>query len=323
MKTRWSNTPSLRKTRWSCTERQHIRGSQCLVMVKRLCLVALACVLAACAQAPAPRAYSDASRIELLKQLLPADVIMLGEQHDAADDQRVHRLVVSTLAAQNALAALTLEMASQGQSTANLAPDASEEAVRAALKWNNEGWPWAAYGPAVMAAVRAGVPVIGANLPPERLREAMANAELDLALPGPALQVQQQNIRSGHCDKLPESQIAPMTRIQIARDIAMAQTLTKALQPGKTVVLLAGGAHVDRSLGVPLHMASTLKIKTVLMRAEPITQEAATAASFDAIWPAQAAPAVDYCARFDATRRPPGMGNANEKQSAIDLTNPR
>ena len=288
-------------------------------MVKGLGLVALAGLLAACAHLPAPGGYTDASRIELLRQLLPADVILLGEQHDAADHQRVHRVVVSALASQNALAALTLEMASQGRSTEDLGSDASEEAVRAALQWNNEGWPWAAYCPAVMAAVKAGVPVLGANLPPASLREAMANAELDALLPAPALKAQQQNIRAGHCDKLPESQIAPMTRIQIARDVAMAQTVAKAAQGGKTVVLLAGGAHVDRGLGVPLHTAPTLKVRTVLIRSEPGTEDAAEASGFDAIWPARAADPVDYCAKFDATRRPMAPVNASEKQATSGL----
>lgn len=277
------------------------------MIVKGLFVLALVACIAACAHAPGQVAYpySDSSRVQLLGQLLPADVILLGEQHDAQDHQRVHRLVVQTLASQDALAALALEMASQGQSTAHLAPDASEQAVRSALQWSDDGWPWVAYGPAVMASVRAGVPVLGANLPRAGLRDAMANAGLDRLLSGSALKAQQQSIRSGHCDMLPESQIAPMARIQIARDIAMAQTVSKAVQTGKTVVLLAGGAHVDRELGVPLHLASTVRAKAVLMQAEPLPEDAVSGPNFDAIWPAQAAAPVDYCSRFGATRRAP------------------
>jgi len=271
---------------------------------RRLWTVALAVSLAACAFTPLVPPYSDASRAERLQELLPADIILLGEQHDAADHQQVHRIVVETLAAKNSLAALALEMASQGQSTVALASNASEDAVRQALQWNNAGWPWSAYGPAVMAAVRAGVPVIGANLPPAQLRQAMARTELDAVLAAPALKAQQQNIRTGHCDLLPESQIAPMTRVQIARDLAMADTLAKAVQAGKTVVLLAGGGHVDRSLGVPLHLAPGLKVKAVLIRPEIQTDLSESVSNFDAIWPAQAAPVVDYCAKFGASRRP-------------------
>lgn len=248
--------------------------------------------------------YSDASRAERLRQLLPADIILLGEQHDAADHQQVHRIVVEALAARNSLAALALEMASQGHSTAGLAGNATEDAVRQALQWNNEGWPWSAYGPAVMAAVRAGVPVMGANLPAAQLRNAMARTELDAVLAAPALKAQQQNIRTGHCDMLPESQIAPMTRVQIARDLAMADTLAKAVRTGKTVVLLAGGGHVDRSLGVPLHLAPGLKVKAVLIRPEIQADRTESVSNFDALWPAQAAPIIDYCAKFGASRRP-------------------
>lgn len=272
---------------------------------RRFWVVAVALGLSACTLPVSPARYSDSSRLQQLSQLLPADAILLGEQHDAPDHQLVHRLVVQALASQHILAALTLEMASQGQSTQGLAPDATEQVVRGALQWNNEAWPWSAYGPAVMAAVRAGVPVLGANLPAARMREAMANKELDWRLSGPALKAQQQNIRLGHCEKLPESQIAPMTRIQIARDMAMAQTVAQAARPGKTVVLLAGGRHVDRSLGVPLHLAPTVKAKAVLMQAQQASEDTNISANFDAIWPAQEAPAVDYCAKFDATRRKP------------------
>ena len=273
--------------------------------VRRLWAVAVTVILAACAVTPEVPHYSDASRAERLQQLLPADIILLGEQHDAPDHQQVHRIVVETLASKRLLAALALEMASQGQSTVGLASDANEDAVRQALQWNNEGWPWSAYGPAVMAAVRAGVPVIGANLPQGRMREAMVKVQLDALLDRSALETQQQNIRTGHCDMLPASQIAPMTRVQIARDIAMAETLAKAVQAGKTVVLLAGGGHVDRRLGVPLHLAPRLHVKAVLIRPESQPDPSESALSFDAFWPAQAAPVVDYCAKFGASRRPP------------------
>ena len=66
------------------------------------------------------------------------------------------------------------------------------------LKWNNKAWPWAAYGPAIMTAVRAGVPVMGANLPRESMQVAMRNAALHTRLSGPPLKAQQQLIRLGH-----------------------------------------------------------------------------------------------------------------------------
>lgn len=230
-----------------------------------------------------------------LNAVLPADVLLLGEQHDAKDHQQIEQQVIADLAARGLLAAVALEMADTGLSTAALKPSATEQQTRDALKWNNKGWKWEAYGPAVMTAVRAGVPVLGANLPRTELQASMADSTLDVLLPGPALKTQQQGIRLGHCNMLPESQIVPMTRIQIAKDVTMANTLSQAAFPGKVVVLLTGSGHAHRLLGVPLHLRSDLKTVSVLLRAVNAHGDEPTAA-FDSIWPTPAVPEVDYCA---------------------------
>ena len=197
--------------------------------------------------------------------LAGADVVLLGERHDDASHQRHHRDVVQSLAARGRLAALALEMAEEGHSTAGLPRNSDESSVRAALHWNDEAWPWRAYGPAVMAAVAAGVPVLGANLPRERMRAAMQDAALDDTLDATALAAQREAIRSGHCDLLPQQQLAPMTRVQIARDRAMAQTLARAAVPGRSVLLLAGAGHVSPTLGVPRHLPPALAVKPVVL----------------------------------------------------------
>lgn len=212
------------------------------------------------------------------------DVLLIGEQHDAPGHQTLHRRVVQTLAARGRLAALALEMATQGNSTTGLPPDAPEAAVQAALGWDDSGWPWRAYGPAVMAAVAAGVPVLGANLARPQWRGAMDDGNLETFLSGPALKAQQQAIRLGHCNLLPEAQIGPMTRMQIGRDRAMAQTLAQAVVPGKTVVLLAGAGHVDETLGVPRHLAAGLRVRSVTLPPEP--------------------QAKDYCAQLERQMKP-------------------
>jgi uncharacterized iron-regulated protein len=239
-----------------------------------------------------------------LDALLPADAILLGEQHDSPDHQRIHREVIDALVARGALAAVALEMAPRGGSTSGLPRDADEAAVQAALKWMDASWPWKSYAPAVMAAVRSGVPVLGANLPRAEMRMAMAESELDGLLPGPALKAQQQAIRLGHCDMLPESQIAPMTRIQIARDRAMAQTLTTLTSPGKTVVLIAGARHVDRQLGVPKHLPAGLQTRVVSLRAGA-ADDSRSADKVDATWATPPVPPKDYCAEVRVVRPAP------------------
>lgn len=234
-----------------------------------------------------------------LKTLLPADVLLVGEQHDAPAHHELEQQIVSSLASQGLLAALALEMAEVGVSTAKLKPSSTEAQARRALQWDDKAWPWTAYGPAVMTAVRAGVPVLGANLPRDQMPASMNDNKLDGQLPGPALKAQQQGIRIGHCNLLPESQITPMTRIQIARDITMADTVHQLLLPGKTVVLLTGNGHADRTLGVPQHLRADVKAKSLHLRAG---DGAATDRSeaFDSVWPTPALPETDYCAELKA-----------------------
>lgn len=255
-------------------------------------LIVAAAILTGCTVF-APRA--DAPVAQRAMALLPADALLLGEQHDAAEHQVIERETVETLAARGRLAALALEMAEEGATTAGLATTATEAQVQAALNWNEKAWPWSAYGPAVMAAVRAGVPVVGANLPRERMKDAMADVSLDVQLGKEAHKAQQDAVRNGHCNLLPESQIGPMTRIQIARDRAMAQAIVKARVPGKTVLLLSGAGHTAKALGVPQHLPSDLAVKTVQLQAGvPMTSREPGA--FDAVWLTPALPEKDYCA---------------------------
>ena len=369
-----------------------IRAVNCAARLSvLLCSVALAgCAIPGRIDLTATPVSDVAQRVQAL---LPLDALLLGEQHDAPDHQRIHREVIEALAARGALAGVVLEMAMQGNSTAslvrpvstssgNVSADvsagvnagagaigavsdavsdvvsevvrakatggenagvhASEDAVRATLKWDERAWPWGPYAPAIMAAVRAGVPVMGSNMARAQMGSAMQQPDLDQRLNGPALKAQQQLIRLGHCNLLPESQISPMTRIQIARDVAMANAIVQAhaeaalaspMQPvetlntgsagsmgrtgntgnasttdktdipakaAKTVVLLAGSGHVDRTLGVPQHLPPGLKIKSVLLVAGSASDAAGRAGDFDAVWAAAPVPAKDYCAGLKA-----------------------
>ncbi|MBK7546902.1 MAG: ChaN family lipoprotein [Rhodoferax sp.] len=275
--------PSWLKTRWWFT-RLRLSG-----------VTAVAVLAAACAAPPSATNAADPgfNVSQRISALLPTDILLLGEQHDAPDHQRLQRAVVLALVERGQLAALALEMAEQGTSTAGLPPDSGEGPVRSSLKWNDDGWPWANYGPVVMAAVRAGVPVLGANLPRDQDARRHATRHWDRHLGREQLQTQRSNIREGHCNLLPENQIAPMTRIQLARDAAMAKTVMAARQPGKTVLLIAGGGHVDRALGVPTHLPENTSSKVVLALAN--YAQAATNSGADAVWQTAALPPRDYC----------------------------
>lgn len=259
-----------------------------------------ATVLSGCA-AGTPAADTPVAR--RVATLLPTDALLLGEQHDAPEHHAIERQTVEALTANGHLAALALEMADTGNSTGYLGADATESQVQTALSWNDNAWPWTDYGPAVMAAVRAGVPVIGANLPREHMKDAMKDVSLDAQLADDARAAQREAVRSGHCNLLPESQIVPMTRIQIARDRSMALAIVKARVPGKTVLLVSGAGHADKALGVPQHLPTDISVKVVQMQAGA---PRATADVFDVAWQTPALPEKDYCAALRPERRSPG-----------------
>lgn len=224
-----------------------------------------------------------------------ADLLLLGERHDALAHQRLGAQVAAQLAGQGRLAALALEMADQGRQAVGLPREADEAAVRDALAWNEAGWPWAAYGPIAMAAVRAGVAVHGANLPRGAMGEAMREAALDAAVPDAVRGRLEADLRDGHCGLLPASQLPGMTRIQIARDRAMAETLRGLARPGRVVLLVAGANHVDATRGVPLHLAgSGLTLRTVRLGAGAAVDEQTP--GFDETWATPPLPAQDHCA---------------------------
>jgi uncharacterized iron-regulated protein len=210
----------------------------------------------------------------LVPQPLP-DVLILGEQHDAPAHQRLHREVVHALAQRGELAGVAIEMATAGHSTAGLARDAGEAQVRSALGWTVPGWPWHAYAPAIMTAVRAGVVVVGADLTRDQLKQAAADPALESLVSPEKLRAQVEDLREGHCGLLPEAQLLPLARAQIARDRALAQAVARLAVTGKAAVLITGARHADPQLGVPLYLPSSLR-------------------SVSKIGPAQP-PAADYC----------------------------
>ena len=271
-------------------------------LLARIALAAAAALAAGCATttpATLPATPPAAPWPDRLQALLPADVLLLGEQHDAPEHQRLQRDAVQWLAARGLLAAVVLEMAESGHSTRGLPRDATEAQAQAALQWNDAAWPWKAYGPVVMAAVAAGVPVLGGNLPRSALRATLAQEAWDQHLPAPALQRQYQALRDGHCGLLPEAQIAPMARVQIARDARMARTAQEALKPGQTVLLIAGAGHVLRSLGVPTHWPESLRSKVLLAQAGPA--QAAIKTEANAVVETPPLPPGDPC---EALRQP-------------------
>lgn len=251
-------------------------------------------LLPGCAALPSAPPPLDAAWQAQLERWPAVDALLLGEQHDAAAHQRWQQGTVRWLAEHGRLAALVVEMADAGQGTDGLPPDAGAAQVRAALRWNEDAWPWQRYAPVVMAAVAAGVPVRGGNLPRSRMRAAMQDAALDAHLPPAALALQREAIAEGHCGLLPQDRLMPMVRVQLARDASMAQAVLDARQSGRTVLLVAGFGHVRRDLGVPTWLPAWFTSKTAIAQAGKASSAIESEANYIHATPALAP--QDYCA---------------------------
>ncbi|PIF40002.1 putative iron-regulated protein [Delftia sp. 60] len=260
----------------------------------------LAAALAGCASSSAPaRDWT-----QQLQRWSDAPIVLLGEQHDAVAHQSWQQATVEQLAKQERLAALVIEMAPRTGSTASLARDASEDAVQQTLRWQDAAWPWPRYRGVVMAAVRAGVPVLGGNLPRADMKQAMRNENLDTHLPPEGWQRQLDAIREGHCGLLPDTQLAPMARIQLARDASMAEVARAAVKPGKTVLLVAGRGHVLRGVGIPTWLPEAAGAKVAVAQAGETS--VAQASDVDWLQKTDALPAKDHCAELrEKFRNPP------------------
>ena len=252
---------------------------------------------------------------QLVDDCARATLCLLGEQHDHPDHHAVQAWIVSALGERGALAALALEMADAGQRFEG-PRDAPEAVVRARLHWNDDGWPWAMYSAAVMAAVRAGVPVVGVNLPRTEMRPAMQQARWDTSVPAKVRQRILDDVAESHCGLLPASQLPAMARIQFARDDSMAAHSLALARPGKTVVLLTGSFHANRTLGIALHVAAheaqlprgvarPVRLLSLLLKGLSPDTQPELPAGYDAVWFTPGTPPIDHCAELQKTLKKP------------------
>ena len=277
--------PRSRKLHWLFTKRAARQVGAALLLG----------ALTGCASLAQPPAVLSASQAGTL-DALNTSALLLGEQHDATQHQQLHASVIAHLISQQRLAAVVIEMAdSQGQTT-RLDSDASEQAVQDALAWSEQAWPWQQYGPAIMQAVRAHIPVVGGNLDRAELRASMQDTALQQAVSADVWAHHLEAVDSGHCGLIPTSQLSPMALVQVARDQRMAQTIERALVPGKVVVLLTGSAHANKQVGVAQHLSSPVTA-IAFVAGKP---DAGLDRAFDAVWHTPALPAKDYCAELKA-----------------------
>lgn len=191
-------------------------------------------------------------------------IVLLGEVHDNAALHRERQRIVEAALAAGARPAFVFE---QFDREAQPAIDAARrerprdaEHLIAQAKPARGSWNWDFYRPLIQLALDRDLPIVAGNLSRnDAMKLAQGAADpatnpLPTSIPPAVTAAQQQEVRTGHCNLLPDAALAPMAQAQIARDATMAKQIEAVSQVAnaKGVLLFAGNGHVRRDVGVPV-----------------------------------------------------------------------
>ena len=292
-------------------------------MNSRVVLVTVLGLLSACQssvpevpvwQAPAQRDHAQLGVIEdlrtgqrltpeaLLARLAGAPRVLVGEKHDNPDHHALQLWLLRGLARERSQGSLLLEMLNPDQQGA---VDAVQQRLRQGERLENlprqlgwqQGWAWPLYGPLVSYALSQPYPLLAANLDRDEIMAIYRSKPVLNGEASTAASVQQallDDIRESHCGLLPETQLPAMLAVQQQRDRRMAERLLAAPAPA---LLLAGGFHVRKDLGIPLHMKDLAGIEPVVLMLAEAGQTVGVEQA-DYVWYTAALPEQDYCAQL-------------------------
>jgi uncharacterized iron-regulated protein len=261
----------------------------------------------------------------LVRRIAQARYALLGEKHDNLDHHALQARLLRALTAAGRRPAVAFEMLTPSQAgalTRHLAARPRDAAgIGEAVNWEASGWPaWSMYEPIAQAALDAGLPMVVANLDPERVRAAsrqglaMLDAALiqrhglDQPLPADVRASMVEEIRDAHCGHAPDNLVDAMIAVQRARDAQMAEALLTA--PGSDgAVLIAGAGHVRTDRGVPAYLrriAPTARTASVaFLEVDPKRPDVDSYAArfdhalpFDYVWFTPAMDDEDPCEKF-------------------------
>ena len=275
-------------------ERPRRAGRARLTAALRVCCAAAAVSLAAACAAPA--AVPLPSR----------PVVLLGEVHDNAAGHALRLRAFEAMLARGERPALVLEQFDRERQPAlDAARAAGGDADALIAAAGGPGWDWRFYRPFVAAALRAGVPIVAANVSRAEarvvMREGLAAQGFDAAVPPAVLATLAEEIEGSHCGQLDAASARRMALAQVARDQSMARAVARHAARG--AVLLAGNGHVRTDVGVPLWLDAATRART---EAIGVVEAGDASAAFDRRLEVPAERRDDPCAAM----RPPSAASA-------------
>ena len=262
----------------------------------RFLILLAALALGACSQAPISspknsldhlgeitdlRSGESLSPEQLLSRLAAQPRVIVGEKHDNPYHHQIELWLVENLPQQRPQGSVLMEMinpsqqakVSQVKQWLQGNPAVRDSRVAELIDWQ-PGWKWSLYGDLTMAAMRAPYPLWSANLDRDEIMAFYQQPSFPRGQRSvrPAVQkALEETIRTSHGGKIEPQQLHAMLAIQQQRDRRMAERLLAAPTP---TLLIAGGYHASKSVGVPLHVQDLqpTALPTVLMLAEPGVQ---------------------------------------------------
>lgn len=248
----------------------------------------------------------EISESALAERLRSADIVLLGELHDNPAHHRARAAFIPGFA--NDKTTIVAEHLPAGR---RVTPTGKTGRDLEVAGFSRNGWGWPLHQPLFEAVLGRGYALIGGNLPAGFSKELMTQGSAAMALPmarsyeqavlpDPARVQLEQDLRDGHCGKLPEKYLTPMKLVQRATDISMAT----ALLAHRPAILVAGNGHVRRDYGVPQVLSAlepSLKISSVGFYENGTDREElikSLAGRYDFVWLTDKAQRSDPCADF-------------------------
>ncbi|GHG71447.1 hypothetical protein GCM10010919_22720 [Alishewanella longhuensis] len=236
--------------------------------------------------------------------------LLLGEQHDHPDHHQLQLWVLQQLAAEQRLGAVAMEMLNTEQQAALDAQlTQGAQSSPEALNWPERGWPFANYQAQVRFALDHAVRVVAADYNDSEKTALRQNTGSVTEYSAEHTGYLAELIVKSHCGMFTAERARPAARMQIARDQQMARQMLANKQSNKVNVLIAGGQHVRKDIGVPLWLEEQPVLSILLVSVtestnpqdylpKALTADAPASAVADLIWFVPAIPAMDYCAQL-------------------------
>lgn len=212
----------------------------------------------------------------LVEDLKTAPYILLGETHDNPDHHWLQAKIIAALTTKTQKPAIVMEMIRVDQMRRLNAYMAAEGSPKAqflgnALQWEQNGWPaWSMYQPIGEQIIANGLEVYPGHptrmtinhliksdlaILPKKARDVF---RLTTPLDKPLKDNLAEEIRTAHCNRLPENVIPPMTEVQRFRDAWMADVMIQAGEDDagkpRQAILIAGSGHTRDDRGAPWYL---------------------------------------------------------------------